>query len=101
MACGRGQQSAGSGDDGGFKRLLPSRAYILARTSRSPIPKRSAVCLRELMGVVTDFALETAVNRMIENSAVPGTYGESAAIWENDIKGLCSMIQDYITQDLP
>ena len=42
--------------------------------------------------------LETAVNRMIENSAVPGTYGESAAIWENDIKGLCSMIQDYITQ---
>ncbi|MEH2953311.1 sensor histidine kinase [Candidatus Merdisoma sp. JLR.KK011] len=42
--------------------------------------------------------LETAVNRMIANSVVPGTYGESAAIWENDIKGLCSMIQDYITQ---
>lgn len=43
-------------------------------------------------------ALETAVNRMIDNSAVPGTYGESEAIWENDIKGLCSMIQEYITQ---
>lgn len=43
-------------------------------------------------------ALETAVKRMIDNSAVPGTYGESEAIWENDIKGLCSMIQEYITQ---
>lgn len=43
-------------------------------------------------------ALETAVNRMISNSDVPGTYGENAAIWENDIKGLCSMIQEYITQ---
>lgn len=43
-------------------------------------------------------ALETAVNRMIDNSTVPGTYGESEAIWENDIKGLCSMIQEYITQ---
>lgn len=43
-------------------------------------------------------ALETAVNRMIDNSAVPGAYGESEAIWENDIKGLCSMIQEYITQ---
>ena len=42
--------------------------------------------------------LETAVGRMIDNSAVPGTYGENEVIWENDIKGLCSMIQDYITQ---
>lgn len=43
-------------------------------------------------------SLETAVNRMIENSALPGTYDENVFIWENDIKGLCSMIQDYITQ---
>ncbi len=43
-------------------------------------------------------ALETAVDRMIDNSSVPGTYTESETIWENDIKGLCSMIQDYITQ---
>ncbi len=43
-------------------------------------------------------SLETAVNRMIENSAMPGTYGENVSIWENDIKGLCSMMQDYITQ---
>lgn len=43
-------------------------------------------------------ALQTAVERMIENSSVPGTYTESETIWENDIKGLCSMIQDYITQ---
>ncbi len=37
--------------------MISSRAYILARTSRSPIPKRSAVCLRELIGVVTDFVI--------------------------------------------
>lgn len=43
-------------------------------------------------------ALETAVKRMIENSSVPGAYQESETIWENDIKGLCSMIQEYITQ---
>ena len=43
-------------------------------------------------------ALETTVDRMIDNSSVPGTYTESETIWENDIKGLCSMIQDYITQ---
>ena len=36
-------------------------------------------------------ALETAVKRMIENSSVPGAYQESETIWENDIKGLCSM----------
>ncbi|MFG6333429.1 MAG: sensor histidine kinase [Lachnospiraceae bacterium] len=42
--------------------------------------------------------LETAVNRMIENSAMPGTYDENVSIWENDIKGLCSMMQEYITQ---
>lgn len=42
--------------------------------------------------------LESAVNRMIENSALPGTYDENVSIWENDIKGLCSMIQEYITQ---
>ena len=42
--------------------------------------------------------LEIAVERMLANSAVAGTYGESEIIWENDIKGLCSMIQEYITQ---
>ena len=43
-------------------------------------------------------SLEKAVNRMIENSSKAGTYDENASIWENDIQGLCSMIQDYITQ---
>lgn len=43
-------------------------------------------------------SLEKAVNRMIENSRKPGTYDENNAIWENDIQGLCSMIQEYITQ---
>lgn len=43
-------------------------------------------------------SLETAVSRMIENSKIAGTYDENNAIWENDVQGLCSMIQDYITQ---
>lgn len=43
-------------------------------------------------------SLEKAVNRMIENSKKPGTYDTNNAIWENDIQGLCSMIQEYITQ---
>lgn len=43
-------------------------------------------------------SLETAVERMIENSSKQGTYRENVSIWENDILGLCSMIQDYITQ---
>ena len=43
-------------------------------------------------------SLETAVNKMIENSKQPGKYDENNAIWENDIQGLCSMIQDYINQ---
>lgn len=43
-------------------------------------------------------SLETAVDKMIGNSKRPGTYDENNAIWENDIQGLCSMIQDYITQ---
>ena len=43
-------------------------------------------------------SLETAVSKMINNSKKPGTYDENNAIWENDIQGLCSMIQEYITQ---
>lgn len=43
-------------------------------------------------------SLEKAVSRMIENSRKAGTYDENLSIWENDIQGLCSMIQDYITQ---
>lgn len=43
-------------------------------------------------------SLERAVNKMITNSKVAGTYDENNAIWENDIQGLCSMVQEYITQ---
>lgn len=43
-------------------------------------------------------SLERAVDKMIENSAAGGKYDENVHIWENDIQGLCSMIQDYITQ---
>ena len=43
-------------------------------------------------------SLENAVNRMIDNASVTGKYDENVNIWENDIQGLCSMIQDYITQ---
>mgnify|MGYP000833764195 CR=1 FL=1 len=35
---------------------------------------------------------------MIDNASVTGRYDENVNIWENDIQGLCSMIQDYITQ---
>lgn len=43
-------------------------------------------------------SLETAVSRMIGNSKLPGTYDENNSIWENDVQGLCSMIQEYINQ---
>lgn len=43
-------------------------------------------------------SLEKAVDRMISNSKLPGTYDENNAIWENDVQGLCSMIQEYINQ---
>ena len=43
-------------------------------------------------------SLEKAVQKMIENSHKAGRYDENQAIWENDVQGLCSMIQDYITQ---
>lgn len=38
------------------------------------------------------------MDKMIENAAAGGYYDENVNIWENDIQGLCSMIQDYITQ---
>ena len=43
-------------------------------------------------------SLERAVDKMIANSAEGGKYDENVSIWENDIQGLCSMIQEYITQ---
>ena len=43
-------------------------------------------------------SLERAVDKMIGNAAAGGYYDENVNIWENDIQGLCSMIQDYITQ---
>lgn len=43
-------------------------------------------------------SLEKAVSKMIDNSKQPGTYDKNKEIWENDIQGLCSMIQDYINQ---
>ena len=38
------------------------------------------------------------MDKMIANSAEGGKYDENVSIWENDIQGLCSMIQEYITQ---
>ncbi|MDO4788088.1 MAG: sensor histidine kinase [Johnsonella sp.] len=43
-------------------------------------------------------SLEDAVNRMFEIAARRKDYAENQTIWENDILGLCSMIQDYITE---
>ena len=41
-------------------------------------------------------SLEKAVEKMIENSNKTRKYDENSFIWENDIQGLCSMIQEYI-----
>lgn len=43
-------------------------------------------------------SLEKSVTQMLANSSKPETYAENEFIWENEIKGLCSMIQEYITQ---
>ncbi len=43
-------------------------------------------------------SLETAVGKMMNASESRVVYDERQAIWENDIQGLCSMIQDYINQ---
>lgn len=61
--------------------------------------KPGSDCDIKIRGVLSCLdSLETAVDKMISNSKKPGTYDENNAIWENDIQGLCSMIQEYINQ---
>mgnify|MGYP000068453989 FL=1 len=43
-------------------------------------------------------SLETAVNKLMNASKETTPYDVQQSIWENDIQGLCSMIQDYINQ---
>lgn len=43
-------------------------------------------------------SLETAVGKLMNASKETISYDEQQSIWENDIQGLCSMIQDYINQ---
>lgn len=76
--------------------MIHSARYAFGTTIKRVPGTDSDIKIKGILSCLD--ALETAVNRMISNSDVPGTYGENAAIWENDIKGLCSMIQDYITQ---
>lgn len=61
--------------------------------------KSGSDCDIKIKGILSCLdSLERAVDRMIANSAEGGMYDENVSIWENDIQGLCSMIQDYITQ---
>ena len=58
-----------------------------------------ADCDIKIRGILSCLdSLERAVDKMIGNAAAGGYYDENVNIWENDIQGLCSMIQDYITQ---
>lgn len=76
--------------------MIQSARYAFGSTIERVPGTDSDIKIRGILSCLD--TLETAVNRMIENSAMPGTYDENVSIWENDIKGLCSMIQDYITQ---
>lgn len=76
--------------------MINSARYAFGTTIERIPGSDSDIKIRGILSCLD--TLETAVNRMIENSALPGTYDENVSIWENDIKGLCSMIQEYITQ---
>lgn len=76
--------------------MIHSARYAFSSTIERIPGTDSDIKIRGILSCLD--TLETAVNRMIENSALPGTYDENVSIWENDIKGLCSMIQEYITQ---
>lgn len=76
--------------------MIHSARYAFGTTIERVPGTDSDIKIRGILSCLD--TLETAVTRMIENSALPGTYDENVSIWENDIKGLCSMIQDYITQ---
>lgn len=76
--------------------MINSARYAFGNTIERIPGTDSDIKIRGILSCLD--TLETAVNRMIENSAMPGTYEENVSIWENDIKGLCSMIQEYITQ---
>ena len=66
--------------------------YVIKRTPDSD----SDIKIKGILSCLD--SLERAVNKMIENSKQAGTYDENKAIWENDIQGLCSMIQDYVNE---
>lgn len=76
--------------------MINSARYAFGSTVERVHGTDSDIKIRGILSCLD--TLETAVNRMIENSAMPGTYDENVSIWENDIKGLCSMMQEYITQ---
>ena len=76
--------------------MIHSARYAFGSTIERVPGTDSDIKIRGILSCLD--TLETAVSRMIENSALPGTYDENVFIWENDIKGLCSMMQEYITQ---
>lgn len=76
--------------------LINSARYAFSNTVERTPGSDSDIKIRGILSCLD--SLEKAVNRMIGNSKLAGTYDENFNIWENDIQGLCSMIQDYITQ---
>lgn len=76
--------------------LIHSARYAFGRAIKRKPGSDGDIKIRGILSCLD--SLEKAVSRMIGNSSKPGTYEENASIWENDIQGLCSMIQDYITQ---
>lgn len=76
--------------------LIESTRYAFTESVERAPGTDSDIKLKGILSCLD--SLETAVNKMVANSKLPGTYDENNEIWENDVQGLCSMIQDYITQ---
>ena len=76
--------------------LINSARHAFSTTVERTPGSDSDIKIRGILSCLD--SLEKAVNKMIGNSKLAGTYDENFNIWENDIQGLCSMIQDYITQ---
>lgn len=76
--------------------LINSARYAFSNTVERTPGSDSDIKIRGILSCLD--SLEKAVSKMIDNSKRAGTYDENFSIWENDIQGLCSMIQDYITQ---
>lgn len=76
--------------------MIHSARYAFGHSIRSAPGTDGNMKIRGIMSCLD--SLEKAVGRIIENLNQISNYDENISIWENDIQGLCSMIQEYITQ---